>query len=245
MDPDFGHLAMVEIDINRIKRYVTKRRQQVSDTTVKRELAFLSSLFSYSIDTMENAPEANPVLAFPKRHLKENKRDRYLTKEEFQKVRKNCLDQVHKMILDTAVETGMRHSELRNMTKDWINLEAREITIPAKFAKSNRSRIVPISENFLGTLADHLAHLESEYVFVSRVHRKPFTSFQKFFVNSVRRAGLEDVVFHDLRHTFASWWVQEGRDFYVLKNILGHSSTQMTERYGHLNTDALHRERNK
>lgn len=46
--------------------------------------------------------------------------------------------------------------------------------------------------------------------------------------------GLSDVLFHDLRHTFASLWVMVGGDLYVLKSILGHKSVAMTQRYVHL-----------
>jgi hypothetical protein len=47
---------------------------------------------------------------------------------------------------------------------------------------------------------------------------------------------------HDLRHTFASWWVQGGGDLYRLSRVLGHSTLQMSARYGHLRTDDLHDE---
>jgi len=65
---------------------------------------------------------------------------------------------------------------------------------------------------------------------------------KKGFIGACRRAGLEDSRFHDLRHTFASWWVQSGGDLYRLSRILGHASLQMTARYGHLRTDDLHDE---
>jgi integrase/recombinase XerD len=57
-----------------------------------------------------------------------------------------------------------------------------------------------------------------------------------------KRAGLSDVRWHDLRHTFASWFVQAGGDLYHLSRILGHAGVQMTTRYGHLRTDDLHAE---
>ncbi len=54
--------------------------------------------------------------------------------------------------------------------------------------------------------------------------------------------GIEDFRFHDLRHSFASWFVQDGGDLYRLSRILGHATLQMTARYGHLRTDDLHEE---
>src|SRR5437667_11615493 len=54
------------------------------------------------------------------------------------------------------------------------------------------------------------------------------------FQNACKRAGLIDLHFHDLRHTFASQFVMAGGDLYILKEILGHKSLAMTTRYSHL-----------
>ncbi|MGU3546386.1 tyrosine-type recombinase/integrase [Methylobacterium sp. A52T] len=53
---------------------------------------------------------------------------------------------------------------------------------------------------------------------------------------------MEDFRFHDLRDSFASWFVQDGGDLYRLSRILGHAKHQMTARCGHLRTDDLHEE---
>ncbi|WP_457108574.1 site-specific integrase [Methylobacterium sp. P5_C11] len=65
---------------------------------------------------------------------------------------------------------------------------------------------------------------------------------RKAFENACRRAGTDDFRRHDLRHTFASWFVQEGGDLYRLSRILGHTTLQMSSRYAHLRTDDLHDE---
>src|SRR5439155_2862765 len=54
------------------------------------------------------------------------------------------------------------------------------------------------------------------------------------FQNACKRAGLADLHFHDLRHTFASQFVMAGGDLYILKEILGHKFITMTQRYAHL-----------
>lgn len=57
---------------------------------------------------------------------------------------------------------------------------------------------------------------------------------QHGFRKALVRAGLSDLHFHDLRHTFASQWMMSGGELYALKDILGHKSIAMTQRYAHL-----------
>ena len=54
------------------------------------------------------------------------------------------------------------------------------------------------------------------------------------FDDLLERAGIKDFRFHDLRHTFASWYMMNGGDLYELAKILGHSNIKMTERYAKL-----------
>ena len=54
------------------------------------------------------------------------------------------------------------------------------------------------------------------------------------FDDLLDRAGIKDFRFHDLRHTFASWYMMNGGDLYELAKILGHSNIKMTERYAKL-----------
>ncbi|WP_370870088.1 tyrosine-type recombinase/integrase [Phenylobacterium sp.] len=65
---------------------------------------------------------------------------------------------------------------------------------------------------------------------------------KKAFASALKASEIKDFRWHDLRHTFASWWVQGGGDLYRLSRVLGHSTLQMSARYGHLRTDDLHDE---
>jgi integrase len=57
---------------------------------------------------------------------------------------------------------------------------------------------------------------------------------QHGFRKALGRAGITDLHFHDLRHTFASQWMMAGGELYSLRDILGHKSIAMTQRYAHL-----------
>ena len=63
---------------------------------------------------------------------------------------------------------------------------------------------------------------------------------RKAFNSACRRAGIKDFTFHDLRHTCASWLVEEGVHLLSVRDVLGHSTTEMTERYAHMDSQRIH-----
>jgi integrase len=74
---------------------------------------------------------------------------------------------------------------------------------------------------------------ESDFVFTNAVGGR-IGWLQHGFRKALRRAGITDLHFHDLRHTFASQWMMAGGELYALKDILGHKTIAMTQRYAHL-----------
>jgi site-specific recombinase XerD len=76
-------------------------------------------------------------------------------------------------------------------------------------------------------------HPGSELIFANKAGGK-LSAIRNSFKDACKRAGISDLHFHDLRHSYASHWVMSGGDLYVLKNILGHKSIVMTQRYAHL-----------
>jgi integrase len=75
--------------------------------------------------------------------------------------------------------------------------------------------------------------LNNPYIFTGR-NGKPFRDIKGSFASALRKAGIKDFKFHDLRHTFASHLVMEGVDLATIKELLGHKNLTMTLRYAHL-----------
>lgn len=79
--------------------------------------------------------------------------------------------------------------------------------------------------------------LREDRVFTFR--HKPLKDIRTAFKNACRRAGIKNLRFHDLRHTFATRLVLSGVDLPTVSKLLGHSSIQMTMRYSHPTPEAL------
>ena len=246
VDPFIGQLAMSDIDVDVIKGFIAFRRKQVQAASVRRDLAFISTVFSHAIENMPSGPPFNPVIMLPKRSLKEREITRWLRWDEYQRLLAACSDDQHRLIIKTAVLTGMRHGEIAALRKPMFLWERSEIVLPVAVTKSSEERVIPLCAEIVSELKAHCAKAPRDLVFYHQPHplepAQPYKAFTRFWHGARRRAELKDVRFHDLRHTFGSWWVQSGGDIYPLSKVMGHTTTQMTERYAHLNTEAAHRE---
>lgn len=246
VDPFIGDLSMSEIDIDALKGFVSVRRKKVEAASVRRDLAFISTVFSHAIENMPNGPPFNPVIMLPKRSLKEREVTRWLRWDEYQKLLKSCTQDQHRLIVKTAVLTGMRHGELAALRKPMILWNRSEVILPVGVTKTSEERVVPLCAELVTELEAHCAKAPRDLVFYHQDDplkpAQPYKAFTRFWHGARRRADLKDVRFHDLRHTFGSWWVQSGGDIYPLSKVMGHTTTQMTERYAHLNSEAAHRE---
>lgn len=244
--PFLQDLCLLEIDAEVLKSFVQQRRRAVSDTTVKRDLAFVSTVFSHAVETMPGGPSVNPVLSFSKKKLREQARTRWLRPAEYERLRQSCYSDLQRLVIETAVLTGMRHSELTGLRQHMINFSRREVVLHVDLTKSKRERVIPLSEQLCVQLeelcAQHDDDLVFHYIHPRTRRRMPYTTFARWWPGVRSRAHLDDVRFHDLRHTFASWWVQAGGSLMTLRDLLGHSSMHMVERYAHLNTAGFHDE---
>ena len=76
-------------------------------------------------------------------------------------------------------------------------------------------------------------------MFINKQTEKPYITIQKVWSRLRRASGLEHVRIHDLRHQYASFLVNSGRTLYEVQQILGHSTSKVTQRYSHLSTATL------
>lgn len=179
----------------------------------------------------------------------DNRRMRFLTKEEAQRLLselKSRSPELWRMSL-LSLHTGMRAGEIFHLRWEHINFADRTVTIMD--GKGEQSRVCHMTEQVLEMLQDLANNQETKagkLVFPKQgteneVRYQTGSGFQ----NIVRSVGLNEgitdrrnrIVFHSLRHTFASWLVQKGVPLYTVQKLMGHKTVIMTQRYAHLAPD--------
>ena len=143
-----------------------------------------------------------------------------------------------------SLHTGMRASEIFKLTWGCIGTERGIITILD--AKSGHGRAAFMTEKIKKMFNGMTRGKNDEYVFVGR-KGNPYNEIPTLFRDIVTELKFNEnvsdnrqrVCFHSLRHTMASWHAEGGTDLYVLKELLGHGSITLTERYSHLSNGAL------
>jgi integrase len=164
----------------------------------------------------------------------DNLRDRVLLFEEEERLL--SASAVHlKPIIITALNTGMRRGELLSLKWGNVDLENNLIIITAANNKSKKTKRVPVN-SVLSTMLRELKfrnQKKSEYVFLGD-DDKPVKDIKTAYLNACRRAGIQSLRFHDLRHTAGTRMVESGVGIVAISKILGHASVELTmKRYLH------------
>jgi len=246
----FGDKTVDQITSAALSDFETKRRMQgVTSSTIRRDLACLSSLVTSCIDW--EWTDSNPVPPYlrrrSKRGLKEGApRTRYVTEAEEPRLLAAATPREAKLGKRTSVreavilsiDTGLRRDELFSLQWTQVDLDRRLITTTTK-TKNGRPRLVPLPERSRAILAALPRH--GNYVLVNPDTKRRYVQMNKGFKAAVRRAGLSDLEWHDLRRTAGCRWLQrDGKRLEEVSMLLGHSSVKVTEeRYAFLEAERV------
>ena len=178
----------------------------------------------------------------------DDQRDRYLSEDELRRL-KAALDERQyqknaktinktfarlRLIVLIAVTTGMRAAEIFGLKWSDVMYGEGLLAVRAKL-KGGRMRYVPMLPELACELRRYPAAIGEDRIFPPKPGAKSGRQrVEGSFEDLLERAGVEDFRFHDLRHTFASWYMMNGGDLYELAKILGHANIKMTERYAKL-----------
>ena len=152
---------------------------------------------------------------------------------------------LYRDVIETGLYTGMRVSEIRNLSwddLDFVGMKIRVRNTESFSTKSKKDRTVPLHPKLAELLALRAQVDHSPFVFLRTDMKQVDTgTANKKFKEYCNLAGLDSRFhFHSLRHTFASHLAMSGVSLYFIQKILGHRSIETTARtYAHLQPDPL------
>jgi len=257
IQPELGELTLEEISPLHVEKVKTRAQGAgLSPRTVQYALAVVRQLFNRAKDWGYYEGE-NPVskVKLPRPN---NRRLRTLTPEEALRLLEACRRRSEDLYGTCLLSLccGLRAGEIFSLRWEDVDFEGRALRV--RDPKNRESRIVPAGERVMAYLREKRESQDpspGDLVFPARgsngkgVRRE----VSKAFVRTVEELGLNEgvidsrnkVVFHTLRHSFASFLAAEGTSLSVIAELLGHRTLQMVRRYSHMlpsaSRKAIHR----
>lgn len=221
--------AVARTDIERLHR-------SLRDTPphANRIVALLSKMFSLAERWGVRPAGSNPCRGIER--YREFARERFLTTDELRRLEAVLKEHDDTNFLMTNLIrmlflTGARRGELESLKWAYVDLENGRLRLP----DSKTGAKVIVLSSAVTDLLRGLPKVEGNpFVFFGARQGKPVNGMSKFWGRIRRRAGLDGVRLHDLRHSFASQAVANGASLPMIGKLLGHKSTATTARYAHL-----------
>ncbi len=201
--------------------------------SVRRKLWALSSFFGFLQDMGYLSGNPAKRLPLPKlaRHVPVT-----LTEDDAQRLLQAAPRPWHKCLVVLLLSTGMRRSEVAQISLEDLDLENRQLLVHGKGAKE---RVVPLADQALAAIEEYLPKrkkTDSHRLFVSQ-YGKPINgrAISRMLQRTLKTAGLDGrgITPHKLRHTFATHLIRSGADIRTVQELLGHADIGTTARYLH------------
>jgi len=203
-----------------------------SPATCNRYLATLRHVFSFAMKELEWIP-MNPVSGMGRREPRG--RVRFLDDDEKDALLKSCLKSRNPRLYPLvvlALSTGARQAELMGLR--WRDVDFERGVAVLHHTKNRERRAVPLEGEAVRVLRElaQVRRIDSDLVFYSGGGPPRFP--KEAFAGALKRAGIHNFRFHDLRHTAASYLAMSGATLSEIAEILGHKTLAMVKRYSHL-----------
>ncbi len=253
IQPVIGKLRLLDIapiHFERIKSNMkaTSKRENwggLSARSISYCLAVCRQVFNYG-RKQDHFHGDNPVSKV-KKPVADNRRMRFLTHQEAQIL----LDEIRVHSVSTyritliSLHCGLRFGEIAGLM--WQDLNFQDDTILIRNPKNGQTRVAFLTDAVKTMFLEMEPGKAGDFVFQNTGKNERMSQIPDTFMKAVNKLGLnknvEDarlkVVFHTSRHSFASWLVADGTDLFTVRELLGHKSIAMTERYSHLSPDTL------
>jgi len=258
---ELGKTFVREVDGNAVSRWYENLTavHELSPGTAVRHFNVMHHMMkkAATIWTKDTGIDRNPADHVEVKRP-DDQRDRYLSEDELRRLKVALDEKIYRkgthdfnktfcrlrMIVLIAVTTGMRMSEIFGLRWSDVMYNEGLLAVRAKL-KGGKMRYVPMPPELADELRRFMPQPANNVLYIAgNNHEQIFPPkdgakgerqrVEGSFEDLLERAEIQDFRFHDLRHTFASWYMMNGGDLYELAKILGHSNIKMTERYAKL-----------
>lgn len=229
---------LVEVEYPMIRSWIVALfDQQLSKSTINRKLTSLKVFYNYllKIGEIKKSPMASH------KSLKSQKQQELaFSSKEIEGVfdlfdTETWQGQRDQLIIEILYATGMRRQELMNIEISDINFSQKQIKI---LGKRNKERLVPVSENLLGKIRNHINRENDKaecrtYLITTEKGKQAYPNLIYRVVNSYFKSisVKQKCSPHMIRHSFATHLLQKGADLVSIKELMGHDSLASTQHY--------------
>jgi integrase len=240
ISPTLGRHRIADLtraDVGQLHHQLRDRPYQAN-----RCLAVLSKMMNLAEAWGLRLDGSNPV-----RHVKkyrEDKRERYLTKEELQRLGAVIADAHTKATespfavaaIGLLILTGARLREILTLRREHVDLPGRALRLPDS---KTGAKLIYLNDAAIQLLRTMPRMADNPYVIAGKKQGASLVNLQKAWRRIRAKAGIEDVRIHDLRHSFASVAAGTGMSLPMIGKLLGHTQASTTQRYAHLAADPV------
>lgn len=216
----------------------SRKGDGAANKTINNELICLKAMFYLALKW--GYLQSNPAKGVKQLKEDSNKKPRFLSKEESKALLENCGEYLYP-IFYTFLHSGMRKSELENLTWGDVDFQRKKIKIRYKddWSPKTSEREIPINNGLLEVLLNQKQQAKSSvHVFHRNGEKVDPNYLRKQLIRVSTECGFADVTkIHTLRHTFASHLIMSGVDLTTVKKLLGHADIETTMVYSHLSDE--------
>ena len=237
--PALGNLYLDEISPTNVIQMMTNMRAKgYANGTCNRPVIILRYMLNLASDWGIPRLERNPAKKAPL--FEETERQRFLSAGETKALidaARMDENQLAANAIELLLLTGGRRNEITQAAWEHVDLAKGTLLVP--LSKSGKPRTIALNVAAIDLISSLPSRGRSKWLFPSGKTNKPCPSLYYPWERIRKRAGLDDLRLHDLRHSYASNLVNGGVSLYIVQQLLGHTNPRTTQRYAHLERDTL------
>ncbi len=233
LDRFLNGVMLDEINRNRLDRIMAARMSEgLKNSSVNRVMEVIRAVLRKAANEWEWIDRVPFIRMLPE----PSRRIRWITQEQATRLITELPPHMATMVR-FSLETGLRRSNVTGLEWSQVDLVRRTAWVHPDQAKARKAIVVPLSAAAVIVLREQIGK-HPTHVFSYK--GKPITQVStKAWYKGLENAGIDNFRWHDLRHTWASWHVQNGTPLHVLQELGGWESAEMVRKYAHFSSEHL------